>query len=208
MLVQEKETVGFYVSGHPIEKFARETARFCKKKIAELVDERKNTECMVAGIVTDFRERRTKKGDQMAIFNLEDMGGSIETVVFPYAFMKCESCLTADQPVLVSGKFEFESERSCKIIASDIEPLEGIFERRADTLRISARTDALSANTANSLNRLFEGSRGETGIEIELYHPENFRVNIRSSDFVKVKSSPELIAKIENLCGSGSVRVM
>ena len=207
-LVQEKETVGFYVSGHPMEKFARETTRFCKKNIAEIVGEGKNVECTVAGIVTDFRERRTKKGDRMAVFNLEDMSGSVETVVFPNAFLKCESCLTSDQPVLVSGKFEFESERSCKIIVSEIEPLTGIMERRANTLHISARTDALSADTAESLNRLFERSRGETGIEIELYHPENFRVNIRSSDFVKVKSSPELIAQIENICGRGSVRAV
>jgi len=191
-----------------MEKFAQETARFCKKNIAEIVDEGKNIECTVAGIVTDFSEKRTKKGDRMAIFKLEDMVGSIETVVFPNAFQKCESCLSADQPVLVSGKFEYESEQSYKIIASEIQLLSGIMERRADTLRISARIDALSADTADSLNRLFESSRGGTGIEIELYHPENFKVNIQSSDFVKVKPSPELIAQIENLCGRGSVRAI
>jgi len=206
MLAQEKETIGFYVSGHPMEKFAREAACFCKKSIAEIVGEGKNTECTVAGIITDFRERRTKKGDRMAVFNLEDMGGSIETVVFPNAFQKYESCITADKPIMVSGRFEFEGERSCKIIASEIQPLSGILERHAGTLRIAARIDALSADTADSLNRLFETSRGNTGIVIELYHPENFRVNIQSSDFVKVKSSPELIAQIENLCGRGSVQ--
>jgi DNA polymerase-3 subunit alpha len=206
MLAQEKETIGFYVSGHPMEKFAREVSRFCKKSIADIVGEGKNTECTVAGIVTDFRERRTKKGDRMAIFNLEDIGGSIETVVFPNAFIKYESCITADKPILVSGRFEYEGERSCKIIASDIEPLEGIMERRAVTLRIAARIDALSNDVADSLNRLFETSCGGTGIEIELYHPENFRVNIQSADFVKVKSSPELIDQIEKLCGRGSVQ--
>jgi len=208
LLANEKETIGFYVSGHPMEKFAREVARFCKKSIAEIAGEGKSAECAVAGIVTDFRERRTKKGDRMAVFTLEDLGGSIETVVFPNAFQKYEPYITADQPILVSGKFEFEGERSCKIIASEIQPLSGIMERRAAALRISTRIDALSEDTANSLNRLFEKSRGETGIEIELYHPENFRVNIRSSDFVKVKSSPELIAQIENLCGRGSVQVI
>ena len=206
MLAQEKETIGFYVSGHPMEKFAREVARFCKKSIAEIVDEGKNTECTVAGIITDFRERRTKKNDRMAVFNLEDISGSIETVVFPNAFQRYEMCISADKPILVSGRFEIEGERSCKIIVSEIQPLSGILERHAGTLRISARIAALSANTADSLNRLFETSRGETGIEIELYHAENFRVNIRSSDFVKVKSSPELIAQIENLCGQGSVQ--
>ncbi|MCL2878461.1 MAG: DNA polymerase III subunit alpha, partial [Acidobacteria bacterium] len=204
-LAQEKETIGFYISGHPMEKFAREVAGFCKKGIAEIAGEGKDTECRVAGIITDFRERRTKKGDRMAVFNLEDISGSIETVVFPNAFQKYESCIVTDQPILVSGKFEFGGERSCKIIASEIQPLSGILERHAGMLRISARTDALSADTADSLNRLFETSRGNTGIEIELVHPENFRVKIQSSDYVKVKSSPELVAQIENLCGRGSV---
>ena len=132
----------------------------------------------------------------------------METVVFPNAFQKYESCVTTDQPILVSGKFELEGERSCKIIASEIQPLSGIMERHAGTLRISAQIESLSSDTADSLNRLFESSRGETGIEIELYHPEKFRINIRSSDFVKVKSSTELIAQIENLCGPGSVQVI
>ena len=206
MLAQEKETIGFYISGHPMEKFAREAACFCKKSIAEIVGEGKSTECTAAGIVTDFREKRTKKGELMAIFNLEDVGGSIETVVFPGAYQKYKTIIVTDKPIMVSGRFEFEGERSCKIIASDMQPLLGILERHAGKLRIAARTDVLSADTADLLNRLFETSRGNTGIEIELYHPENFRVNIQSSDFVKVKSSTELITRIEKLCGRGSVQ--
>jgi DNA polymerase-3 subunit alpha len=207
-LAQEKETIGFYVSGHPMEKYARETARFCKKSIAEIVVDGKSSECTVAGIVTDFRERRTKKGDRMAVFNLEDIGGSIETVVFPNAFLKYESCIAKDQPILVSGRFETEEEGSGKIIVSEIEPLSGIMERHAGLLRISMRINAISADTADSLNRLLENSRGETGVEIELYHPENLKVNILSSGFVKVKSAPELINQIEALCGQGSVQFL
>jgi len=210
MLAQEKETTGFYVSGHPIEKFAREAALFCKKTITGIIAEGKNTECRLAGIVTDIRERRTKKGtgDRMAIFTLEDVGGSIETVVFPNAFQKYEPYITTDQPIMVSGRFEFEAGRKCQMIASEIEPLEGIMKRRARTLRISMDIGAISGDTADSLSRLFENIRGETGIEIELYHPENIRVNIMSSSFVKVKSSPELIEQIENLCGRGSVQLI
>ena len=208
LLAQEKETIGFYVSGHPMEKFAKEAAYFCKKSIAEIAADGESTECVVCGIITDYRERRTKKGELMAIFNLEDMGGSIETVVFPNSFQKYESIIKADKPILVSGKFEYEAERSCKIIASEIEPLSGIMERHARTLHITARVDALSTDTVDELNRLFEKNPGDTGIEIELYHPENYRVYIQSSDYVKVKSSLELITQIENLCGRGSVRAI
>jgi DNA polymerase III subunit alpha len=206
-LALEKETIGFYVSGHPLDRFAVEIARFSKKTIAELIGEGNTFECKVAGIITDFRQRRTKKGDLMAVFNLEDLSGSVETVVFPNAYQKFEPFLTADNPLLVTGKFEFEDERSFKIIATDVAPLTGIKERCAKLLHITANTSNLTSDSAGSLHQLFESNRGDTGVEVELYHPDAFRINILSSDFVKVKSSPELIQQIENICGRGSVSV-
>jgi DNA polymerase-3 subunit alpha len=207
-LAFEKETLGFYVSGHPLDRFAEEVTRFSKKSIAELVGEGENVECQIAGIVTDARTRRTKKGDLMALFNLEDLTGAVEAVVFPSSYSKFEPYMTAEFPLLVSGRFEAEDERICKIIVSDLQPLPGIVERNAKTLRISACISELSPESATLLHRLLELNRGNTGVELELYYPSDFRVNILSSDFVKVKSSPELIQEIENICGSGSVHVM
>jgi DNA polymerase III subunit alpha len=207
-LAFEKETLGFYVSGHPLERFASEMARFSKKNLAELISEGKSVECKVAGIITEYRSRRTKKGDLMAIFSLEDLSGAVETVVFPSAFQKFEPYMSADFPVLVSGRFEKEDERSCKLIASDMQPLVGINQRHAKTLRISARLSDLNPESALELHRLLVNNRGDTGIEVELYNPRDFRVNIESADFVKVKSSQELIQQIETICGPGSVHVL
>ena len=97
-LASEKETLGFYVSGHPLDRFAAEVSRFSKKSIAELISEGKSVECRIAGIVTDFRTRRTKKGDLMAVFTLEDLTGAVETVVFPSSYPKFEPYMTADCP--------------------------------------------------------------------------------------------------------------
>jgi DNA polymerase-3 subunit alpha len=207
-LAFEKETLGFYVSGHPLDRFAAELSRFSKKTIADLVSERKSVECRIAGIVTDYRTRRTKRGDLMALFTLEDLTGAVETVVFPGSYAKFEPYMTADFPILISGRFEAEDERSCKVIASELEPLSGIAERKAKTLRITACLSNLSPGSATMLHRLLESNRGDTGVDVELYHPSDFRVNIQSSDFVKVKSSPELIAEIESICGPGSVHVV
>jgi DNA polymerase-3 subunit alpha len=207
-LAFEKETLGFYVSGHPLEKFAAEVSRFSQKSIAELISERKSVDCRIAGIVTDFRAKRTKKGDLMALFTLEDLTGAVETVVFPNSYPKFEPYMTADFPILVSGRFEAEDERSCKVIASDLQPLSGIAERNAKTLRIRACISNLAPGSATMLHRLLESHRGDTGVDVELYHPADFRVNIQSADFVKVKSSPELIEQIESICGPGSVHIV
>ncbi|NLT67488.1 MAG: DNA polymerase III subunit alpha [Acidobacteria bacterium] len=207
-LAFEKETLGFYVSGHPLDRFAEAVSRFSDKSIAELISDAQTTECKVAGIVTDFRPRRTKKGDLMAIFTLEDMTAAVETVVFPASYPKFEPYMTADFPLLVTGRFEVEDERGYKLIASDLQPLSGICERNAKTLCIKAKLSGLSERSATLLHGLLEKNPGNTGVEVELYHPSKFRVNIRSSDFVKVKSSPELIQQIESICGPGSVHVV
>jgi DNA polymerase-3 subunit alpha len=208
LLAFEKETLGFYVSGHPLNRFADEVAKYSKKSISELMVDGQSTECQVAGIVTDLRTRRTKKGDLMAIFTLEDLSGAVSTIVFPNSYTQFEPFLSADYPLLVSGRFEHEDERSFKIIASEIEPLPGIMQRNARTLRISTCISSLSPSSATELHRLLEKNRGETGVDVELYHPSDFRINIQSSDFVKVKSSPELIRQIEKICGRGSVQVV
>jgi DNA polymerase III subunit alpha len=207
-LAFEKETLGFYVSGHPLDRFAMELSRFSKKTIADLISEGKSVECKIAGIVTDYRTRRTKKGDLMALFTLEDLTGAVETLVFPGSYSKFEPYMTADFPILISGRFDAEDEKGCKVIASDLQPLSGIAERNAKTLRISACISNLSPGSATTLHRLLESNRGDTGVDVELYNPSDFRVNIQSSDFVKVKSSPELISQIESICGPGSVHVV
>jgi DNA polymerase-3 subunit alpha len=208
LLAFEKDTLGYYVSGHPLDRYGEELARFSKGCLADLISEGKSLECKVAGIVTEYHTRRTKKGDLMAVFKLEDLTGTSETIVFPRDYAKFVSYLTPDSPILVLGRFEQEDEKTFKIIASDIQPLAGIAVRNARKLQIRAAVAGLGPGSAAELYRLLESNRGETGVDLELYHPRDFRVTIYSSDFIKVKSSPELIRQVESICGHGSVSVV
>jgi len=208
ILAYEKETLGFYVSGHPLERFAPELDRFAKKSIAALMSEGNSVECQVAGIVTECRTRRTKKGELMAILTLEDLSGAVESIVFPSAYARFERYLTTDSVVLVGGRFEAEEENSCKIIVADVQPLAGIAERNARALRIRASIGDLAPESALELYQLLENNRGETGVVLELHSLRDFRITIQSNDFVKVRSSPELIRQIEDICGGGSVQIV
>ena len=207
LLAFEKETLGYYVSGHPLDRFTRELSRYSRKSLAELISEAAAAECKVAGIVTDSRLRRTKKGELMAVFTLEDLTGAVEAVVFPSAYAKYSSFLAADTPVHVVGRFEVE-ENGCKIICSEIQPLTGIAVRNARMLRVCVPVARLRQDSAQNLYRLLMENYGETGVEVELYDPEEFRVTIQSAEFVRVRADPELIRRIEDICGAGSVQVM
>jgi len=208
LLAFEKETLGYYVSGHPLDHFADDLSKFSKKSLADLIGDGESVECKVAGIVADCRTLRTKKGDLMATFTLEDLTGAVEAVAFPSVYAKFGSLLCRDIPVLVGGRFEVEDENSFKLVAFDLQELAGIGERNAKTLRICAEVKNLAPDAAGNLCRLFDQNRGETGVEVQLYHRNEFRVTIQSSDFVRVKSSPDLIRRIEDICGLGSVQVM
>ncbi|PYV20029.1 MAG: DNA polymerase III subunit alpha [Acidobacteria bacterium] len=208
LLAAEKETLGYYLSGHPLERFSAELGQLARGTLAELVGNGAAADCAVGGIITEYKTRRTKKGDLMAVFKLEDLTAAVETVVFPSLYARVEPMLASDAPVLVSGRFEAENESAFKIVASDIQLLSGATERNARTLHIRAAVAHLGPDSALELYRLLERNRGETGVELELYHPHDFRVTIQSSDFVRVRSSPELVRQIESICGQGSVQLI
>ena len=208
LLAFEKETLGYYVSGHPLDRFHEEVRRFSSQNVAQLSTEAKSKEVIVAGIVTELRSRRTRKGDLMATFMLEDLTGAVETIVFPKLYREVESLVASDTPLLVSGRFDVEGDSSCRIVASHVQSLSGISERSASQLVIKIPVSEMKPESALRLHRILDASRGETGVDLELYHPHDFRVSIDCSQFLKVQSSQELIGQIEEICGLGSVRVV
>ena len=116
-LAFEKEALGLYMSGHPLERFSDELKAFGAQRIAELTGSL--ADVWVGGIVSGLRPLKTKKGDRMAVFVLDDIAGGIEVVVFPETFAKHASLIAADAMVLVRGKFEKDDE-SARLVATEM----------------------------------------------------------------------------------------
>jgi DNA polymerase-3 subunit alpha len=107
-LAFEKEALGLYMSGHPLERFSEELKTFGAKRIGDLTTS--EADIWAGGIVSGLRPLKTKKGDRMAVFMLDDIAGSIEVVVFPETFAKHASLVEADAMLLVRGKLEKDDE--------------------------------------------------------------------------------------------------
>jgi DNA polymerase-3 subunit alpha len=120
MLNKEKEVLGFYLSGHPVQQYALELRSFTSINFSKdsLESFKGETEVIAGGMISALRTILTKKGEQMAFVTLEDLYGSCEVVVFSKPFTQYGSLLEADQAVLISGKFE--GAESGKIIANKI----------------------------------------------------------------------------------------
>ncbi|MEQ1869747.1 MAG: DNA polymerase III subunit alpha [Vicinamibacterales bacterium] len=216
----EKETLGLYWSGHPVDRFLADLREFGAKTTGELADAqptaapegwgpggRKPVEpdTSIGGVVSTCRQLKTKKGDRMAVFSLEDAQGSVEVVVFPEAYLRCASLLEPGQLILVRGKLQKEDE-SVKIQATEITTLESVRERVAREVAIRVRLP-INRDTFQALGEVFARHRGDRRISFELELPSQVRLRVKAdvSSQIRVRPSSSLIAEVEQIVGAGAV---
>jgi DNA polymerase III subunit alpha len=137
----EKESLGFYITGHPLEKYEGEIRRRCSGTVATLREKPSNGEVRLGGVVTALRLRNTKKGERYASFQLEDRTGFIEVIVWPDLYRRCMDTLVVDDPILVQGRLEAGEERA-QIIASEVSPLAEVSREDRAKRRAAAGTTA------------------------------------------------------------------
>lgn len=138
-LLGEKETLGFYLSGHPLNRFANELKQFTTCRISEL-QPGQHQHVRVAGIVMNVRTRQTKRGDRMAIFALDDGEAQIEVVCFAETFHKYRPLLSEDQMLVAEGDVNLdEFSNSARLLCKELYTLTDARERYAKCLRISLR---------------------------------------------------------------------
>lgn len=115
-LSYERESLGFYISGHPLEKYEKGLKRLGALTTTQARQQRSASTAAVGGVVTALKLKNTKKGDRYATFTLEDWLGTIETIVWPRTYNEVGFLLTSDDPVLVRGKLDITEERAVLIV--------------------------------------------------------------------------------------------
>jgi DNA polymerase-3 subunit alpha len=164
----------------------------------------KGEEISIGGIVSGLRPLKTRKGDRMCVFVLEDAAGSIEVVVFPEAFKQHGHLADNGQTVLVKGKFERDDE-SARIIASEIAPIGLVRERLAKSVAIRLSTPPADRATFERLWDLFAQHKGDRRVAIVLHERDrHIRITVDVNG-VRVRPSETLVAEVEKICGIGSV---
>jgi len=201
-LAFEKESLGLYMSGHPLERFTEELKTFGAQRVAELAGSLPDV--WVGGIVSGLRPLKTKKGDRMAVFMLDDIAGGIEVVVFPETFGKCGQIIAADAMLLVRGKLE-KDEETARIVATELQPISLLKERTTREVVIHLKVS--SRNTMEALAELLSRHRGDrrVSLELDVKHNGDKPLRVRADVAQRVRPSEKLVEEVEQLCGSGSV---
>jgi DNA polymerase-3 subunit alpha len=207
LLSYEKETLGFYITGHPLSKFTTDLKDFATATTETLSEIQSGTEIFIGGLVSALRFLKTKKGDRMAVLMIEDLTGTVEAVVFPEPFQRSQALLKTDVSLFIRGMLDVEDSGARKILVNDIYPLEGLRERLARSLTIRVNLSTLKRETVSQLQAVFEKHPGDARIIFQLESPQEYLITLKPNQFLKVQPGAEFIEEVERICGVGAVQL-
>ncbi|MCM0082327.1 DNA polymerase III subunit alpha [Geomonas sp. Red32] len=200
----EKEAIGFFISGHPLDRWVSDMRRFSTVDTSTIQEAKDKSEVKLCGVSTTCKEIITKKGDRMGFITLEDLMGSLEVVVFSDVYARCSEYLKNDDPIHVTGTVE-HGEKGAKVMATDIVLLKDLVER--ETRRVNFTIDAQEADAGklNTLKGILSKYRGSCRSFLHMNLENGSRVTVKLSDMYKVAASEELTVEVGNLFGYNAV---
>jgi DNA polymerase-3 subunit alpha len=218
----EKQAVGFYVSGHPMENWQKICADWLgwstERLKAQLpaaatpqppqgqgaYQRPKRAEIQIAGLLTEMREVTTKKGTRMAFVQLEDLDGKVEVIVFPDAYQllqeRLRQAIAESEVVVVSGELEVKEE-GAKILAKSLEWAKDAHKNRVQQVVLKLQTDQVSEEQLRELKRRFLEHRGKCPVMIH-FHGRGYKTRLELPKTVRVSGTPQMVASVNQIFGT------
>jgi len=204
----EKEVLGFYVTGHPLESFAPALARF-SDTTATTASEKLGREVRIGGVIASLRETRTRRGKTMAFGALEDLEGSFELVIFANDYTRIREILkkalaansegARTRPLLVTGTLE--SLDPPRVLVRDAFELRDAESNLAAKVRIRVAASEATRDRMLALRRLLERHSGDCAVLLHLLIPGESETIVSVADGRGVEPSDELILGVNGLFG-------
>jgi DNA polymerase-3 subunit alpha len=219
-LQNEKDVLGFFVSGHPMDKYREklrnlkvvDTVTACEMKPEPQQFRRgqadAGNEIQIAGVITGLKVAKSKRsGEMYAQANLEDTVGKIELIAFSSAYEKLAEKLKIDVPVLVRGVLRGEEDAAPKLAVSNIIALEDVKIKLPDALRIKVPLHSPDADLLIKLQALFASAPGTGKLMLRLEEPDQFAVDMEPAG-LSVAADVLFIEQVESLIGKGAVQII
>jgi DNA polymerase-3 subunit alpha len=227
LLAYEKEVLGFYISGHPLERYRDRARELGTAAAADVASRPVGSRVALLGQLSQVRERATKSGNRMAFAALDAVDGSVSLTIFPEALKACAASLHAPGPVVVKGRID-ETDKGRVVLVEDIKPLEDALTteggyrpngnggnggnggrgRHAHTCRIRVKGEAGGDGgeaLLGAVRAICEAHRGRTPLFLHVLLAE--QEVVLKAPALGVEPVPELVAKVEQLLGPGSIIV-
>src|SRR5262245_50376996 len=209
-LANEKEVLGFFITGHPLEKYREKLEDFralSAEGIGAMTSGTGRDEVYAAGIVSNVRVLKSRKGDLYAQAVLEDMTGTVEAIVFPEAYRRLQSILKQEIPMLVRCSIRVEEGAAPKVAISQLTPLEEAKPKLPRSIRIRVPLESATPATVDALHSICRDRQGEAKVLFDVERGGDFMV-VMEADGYNVCPDRSFITRVEELCGRGSVRIV
>ena len=204
-LASEYAVLSFYVSGHPLAKYASRLQELKAVPLGEIESRRNREEITVAGMIVGVRPMRSRRGQRWAIYTLQDMTGVQELLVFPESFSRLESVLKTGNPLLLKVRVQVE-EAATRLSLLEARTLESLTGSAPALLRVRLDLEELTEATLDRLRGLLEGCPGPCPVAFELRSPDGSVATLHAQH--RVRPAPELLAAMEELCGREAIELV
>jgi DNA polymerase-3 subunit alpha len=200
LLTNEKEAIGFYITGHPLARHSDAIKRFSTCDTAGLIERADKEEVSVCGIVTGIKLLNTRKGDRMAFVTLEDLSGFVEMVVFPETYTQVADLLNSEEALLVKGALDV-GEEACKILVNEVLALKDVQQRMTTKVHFRLTSPGLDDRQLRSLKAIMTRYRGDCEALIHLVVPNRSETVISLPETLRLSASDEMMDDVEKLFG-------
>jgi DNA polymerase-3 subunit alpha len=203
----EKESLGFFISGHPLNRYEALINTYTNAdsiRIREMAD---GSAVRIGGMVAASKSFQTKRGESMAFVTLEDMHGTVEAVVFASIYPQVRDLLNIDNPILVQGRLQ-KDEKAVKILAEQVIPLDKAEEVCTASIHFNLEVSRTDKEQLVELQRIFDRFPGSSRAFLHLRIPPKTETVIELGDHIKLQAGAALTREVNGLLGYPAVETV
>jgi DNA polymerase-3 subunit alpha len=198
MLAAEKAALGFYISGHPLERFLEVLQNVKALSSSELANANTGSRVTCGGIITDLQTRATKKGDKFALLRLEDEAGGTKCVLWPEVYRKHSALLQNDLAVVIMGRLELSEDNPPTIIVDQVQSIDAA-SRSGEFLVLRTPQGNDFPTLCDEILGVLSSNPGDCDVTLEALTDNGTIVRVRANQALRVKRSNQLEEALKKL---------
>ncbi|GAB6908477.1 DNA polymerase III subunit alpha [Desulfosarcina cetonica] len=203
-LQQEKDTLGFYVTGHPLDRYRPIIEKFTNVDAISIREVADKSAVRIGGTISAAKVIRTRKEELMGFATVEDLNGSVEVVIFPSVYASCADLLTVDAAVLVQGVAQVE-DNGVKILADAIIPMDAAEETWAVEVRLMVDPEATDRDTLDKVQKTLKRYPGSCRGYVHICLKDQAEAVIAMADALRIRYCDAMTREVNSLFGYAAV---
>ena len=204
-LQQEKETLGFYVTGHPLDRYKQTLEKFTNVDALSIREVADKSAVRIGGTISSSKVIRTRKEELMGFATVEDLNGTVEVVIFPSIYASCADLLSSDTPVLVQGQAQVE-ENGVKILADAIIPMDRAEATWTVEVRLMVDPEITDRETLTQVHRTLRRYPGSCKGFVHICLKDQSEAVVSMADDVRIQCCEAMTREVNGIFDYAAVQ--